>query len=298
MQSPEPTIAAAVEDCRKLLADRSQTPWLDARLLTSHVTGLDASAVIAYGDSILRHDLRRKLYDLVERRASGEPVAHLVGCKEFYGLRLRVDADVLVPRPETECLVAAVIDDWRTQAPRVLDLGTGSGAIACALAHSLPNARVLATDVSIAALSVARRNVEALGLCDRVTLEAGDLFSAVPPGSTFDAIVANLPYVGDDDAHALDDGVRAYEPHVALFAGGDGLDIYRRMFGDAPRRVRPGGALYCECGPFNARSLVSIARSAFPQAAVALHTDYAGLERIVAVRLPQAGSSDVEGRPL
>jgi len=284
MRSSDQTIADAVEAGRRRLSGRSDTPWLDARLLTSHITGLDASAVIAYGDNLLVPGLQRRLDALFERRARGEPVAYLIGHKEFYGLRLSVDSSVLVPRAETETLVTAVIEDWRGTAPRILDMGTGSGAIACALAHALGGAAVLATDVSAQALAVAKKNVKRLHLEGRVGLAIGDLFAAVPVELRFDVIVANLPYVGEADREALADNVRLHEPAIALLAGADGLDVYRRMLTDAPRYVTDRGSIYCECSAFNARQLAALGQRAFPQARVCVLKDSAGLERVVAVR--------------
>ncbi|MBV8171881.1 MAG: HemK family protein methyltransferase, partial [Candidatus Eremiobacteraeota bacterium] len=177
MRSPErlgadaggETIATAVESSRRTLAGRSSTPGLDARMLASHVTGLDASALIAYGDHRLPPRRLGQLQTLTARRAAGEPIAYLIGFKEFCGLRIAVDPRVLIPRPETEELVQRVIADWRGRRARVLDLGTGSGAIACALAEGLHEASVTALDASADALAVARQNVEALGFLDRIT---------------------------------------------------------------------------------------------------------------------------------
>ncbi len=276
------SIAGAVETCRLRLVGISDTPWLDARILASHVTGLDASAIVAYGDNRLAPARREKLFALAERRAQGEPVAYLVGFKEFCGNRIAVDRRVLVPRPETEELVAAVAADWRHASPEILELGTGSGAIACALAQLLPDASITATDASAAALEVAGANIGALCLVDRIRLRAGDLFDAVPAAQRYDVIVANLPYVGDEDP-ALHADVRAHEPAQALFAGADGLEVYGRMFATAPAHLRDAGRIYCECGPKNAAGLAAIARAAFPQRSIEIRHDIAGLERMVIV---------------
>ncbi|MDQ6824024.1 MAG: peptide chain release factor N(5)-glutamine methyltransferase, partial [Candidatus Eremiobacteraeota bacterium] len=284
MQSPDLTIGGALEIGRLRLSDVSSTPWLDARILASHVTGLDASAVIAYDECRLSQKQRRQLFALLDRRAAGEPIAYLVGVKEFCGLRLAVNQHVLVPREETETLVMAVADDWRGQSIDVLDLGTGCGAIACAIAHLLPRARVLGTDVSDQALDVARHNVASLGLGDRVAVCHADLFDGVGASRKFDAIAANLPYVGEEDTAMLERGVSEHEPSRALFAGADGLDIYRRMFVEARGFLRPGAAVYCECSPLNAEELGVLARASFPTAEVAIKTDLSGLKRVVIVR--------------
>jgi len=290
MRSPErrfhrvaaDTIAAAVELCRRRLIGVSDTPWLDARVLASHVTGLDASAIVAYGEHRLPARRREELEALTSRRAAGEPVAYLVGFKEFCGLRVAVDRRVLVPRPETEELVLAVVEDWRGRKPDILDLGTGSGAIACALADMLPNAAVVATDVSIGALQVAAENVARFALGERIELVHGDLFEPLERDRRFDAIVANLPYVRDGDPE-LAPGVRAYEPALALDAGLDGLDVYRRMFQEAPRHLLEGGRVYCECGPATAADLATTASAAFPDRTVSIRHDIGGRERMVLV---------------
>jgi release factor glutamine methyltransferase len=278
------TIAGAVEACRRRLAEVSEAPWLEARLLASHVTGLDSSAIVAYGDSELERSRAQKLADLTARRMSGEPLAYLVGFKEFCGLRIAVNKHVLVPRSETEELVEAVVLDWRGRAPDILDLGTGSGAIACALANALPRAQLWAVDLSPEALTVAKTNVEAHLNLDRITVLQGDLFATLPKDLTFDVIVANLPYVAKDDP-ALAADVREHEPALALDGGSDGLDVYRRMLEAAPTYLRTAGALYCECGPGNAYEIAALAQKAFARAHVDVRDDLAGRARIVIVSL-------------
>jgi release factor glutamine methyltransferase len=277
------TIAAAVEACRRRLVPVASAPWLEARLLASHVTGLDASAIVAYGDNLIEPARAQRLADLTARRLAGEPLAYIVGFKEFCGLRIAVDDRVLVPRPETEELVEAIAADWRGRAADILDLGTGSGAIACALARSLPNAHIVATDISEHALEVARSNVERLLFGERIRLARGDLFEAVPAGMTFDGIAANLPYVREDDSD-LEPMVRANEPHVALFGGRDGLDVFRRVVERAQSFMKPESALYCECSPKNAYELAGIARDAIPDAAISIRADVSGRERFVIAR--------------
>lgn len=277
------TIAAAIEAGRVELSGRSPTPALDARVLAGSALELDASALIAYGENQVDAARLRRLASMVARRKAGEPVAYIVGVKEFCGLRLAVDRRVLIPRPETEELVLRVSRDRRGGAPSILDLGTGSGAIACALADALPDARILATDIDRDALDVAAENVDALALADRVTVAHGDLFDAVEKGSRFDAIVANLPYVGEADGDLLEPGVRDFEPPQALFGGSDGLDVYRRMLPSAPSFLAAGGKVYMECGPRNAIELAGLAKRAFPDKDVEIVNDLAGRERMVVV---------------
>ncbi len=284
------TIADVVEACRQRLRGVSPTPWLDARLLVQFVTGLDASAVVAYGDARLEHRLAERVFALAARRADGEPMAYIVGRTWFCGLEIAVDRRALVPRPETEDLVALVVERLAASpAPRVADIGTGSGAIACAVAHFLPRGSVDASDVSADALELAATNVARLGFSDQVRLLQGDLFEAFAPGVRFDAAVANLPYVAETRLDLVEPGVLEHEPHLALLGGSDGLDVYRRLLAQAPERLVAGGALYMECSPLHAQTLLSLARRAFPRWQCSLHRDAAGLDRIVACESHSAG---------
>ncbi|HET9342187.1 MAG TPA: peptide chain release factor N(5)-glutamine methyltransferase [Candidatus Eremiobacteraceae bacterium] len=283
MSASDLSIAAAIEAGRVELTGRSPTPALDARVLASSALELDASALIAYGENIVDRARLRRLASMVARRKAGEPVAYIVGAKEFRGLRLTVDRRVLIPRPETELLVARVVQDHRGRAASIIDLGTGSGAIACALADALPDAQIVATDADRDALDVATENVDSLGFAVQVTLRHGDLFDAVDAKLRFDAIVANLPYVGESDGDLLEPGVRDFEPPLALFGGADGLDVYRRMLPSAPRFLADGGKLYMECGPRNALELARLAKDAFPERDVEVASDLAGIERMVVV---------------
>jgi len=283
MTASDLSIAAAIEAGRVELTGRSPTPALDARVLAASALELDASALIAYGENMVDTAQLRRLASMVARRKAGEPVAYIVGAKEFRGLRLTVDRRVLIPRPETEELVARVVQDHRGSAASIIDLGTGSGAIACALADALPDAQIIATDVDRDALDVAVENVDALGFADQVTLRHGDLFDAVDESCRFDAIVANLPYVGESDGELLEPGVRDFEPPQALFGGADGLDVYRRMLPSAPRFLAEGGRLYMECGPRNALELAGLAKHVFPAKGVEVLSDLAGRDRVVVV---------------
>jgi len=275
------TIAEAIEACRDRLRGVSRTPWLDARLLAQYVTGLDASAVIAYGDASIDTRKRSRLFELAERRAAGEPVAYIIGRKAFCGLEIAVDRRALVPRPETEELVLACVDDWVGQAPAIADIGTGSGAIACGLAHLIPRAHITASDASAEALELAAHNVNELGFSEQVTLVHSNLFTQFPNDARFDVIIANLPYVGTDSLDELQAGVRDYEPAQALLGGLDGLDVYRPLLTQAPERLRVGGALYLECAPRNADSLRSLVAAAFADIQTEIRKDSAGLDRIV-----------------
>ncbi|MGB7547259.1 MAG: peptide chain release factor N(5)-glutamine methyltransferase [Terracidiphilus sp.] len=193
-------------------------------------------------------DHGREFRALIERRLAGEPIQHITGETEFYGLPFRVTPDVLIPRPETEHLVEKVLAlAAGLRAPRIVDVGTGSGAIAVALAHKLPHAQITATDLSAAALDLARENAERNGVAARIRFLRGDLLAPVA-GEAFDIIVSNPPYVSTADRASLSVEVRDYEPALALFAGPDGLDIYRRLIPHAFAALTSGGFLALEIG--------------------------------------------------
>jgi release factor glutamine methyltransferase len=220
------------------------------------------------------------LRELVKRRQAGEPVAYLTGHKEFWSLDLLVDARVLIPRPDTETAIEealARLDARAALAPRIADVGTGSGAIALALAKSRPAAAVFATDLSPDALAVARGNAERLGLI--VTFGEGDLVAPLRPHAPFDLIVANLPYVRTADIAGLAPEVRS-EPQRALDGGTDGLDLVRRLVADAPAVLGPGGALVLEIGAGQADDTAALLRAAGFED-VRARADLGGVDRVV-----------------
>jgi release factor glutamine methyltransferase len=218
---------------------------------------------------------------LVDRRALGEPLAYLTGVKGFYDIELRVTRDVLVPRPETEILAEWAVARARARrGARVLDVGTGSGALALVCARHVPDALAHATDVSVDALRVASDNARRLGLADRVTWHQADLLPDTP--STFDVVMANLPYVGDHEKADVADDVLAWEPHVALFGGGDGLDVVRRLLGLLPSRLAHDADVGLEIGWQQAAEAVRLVEDALEGATVGLHRDLAGHPRMVA----------------
>jgi release factor glutamine methyltransferase len=256
----------------------------DAELLLAHVLGVDPAWLVAHDDAEIGEAPARRFAELVERRRRGEPLAYLIGSAGFYRREFMVDERVLVPRPETEHLVEAALEHLRAHArPRVLDVGTGSGAIACTIAAELANAHVDAVDASLDALDVARENCRRLGVQQRVRLVHGDLTQPVS-GERYHAIVANLPYVPTAEIARPPDPV-SFEPRAALDGGSDGLAIYRRLLPDLPALLEPGGLVLAEAAPPTIQGLASLAREAFPNAAVTIGYDYAGLERFVRVRV-------------
>jgi len=217
----------------------------EARLLLAEACGFSEASVIAQGEQELPPEIEARFGQMVARRRDGEPIAYIVGRREFYSLPLSVGPPVLIPRPETELLVDLALERIAPQAPAsVLDLGTGSGAIALAIKRNRPRARMVAVEISAAALEYARRNAAKLGL--EIELLHGRWFDPVP-GERFDVVVSNPPYVALGDAHLWQDDVR-FEPPPALVAGKDGLDSIREIARSAARFVRPGGWLLLEHG--------------------------------------------------
>jgi len=273
-------LGAAVDALR---AAGVEDPRLDAELLLAEATGWSRAALVAEPGAEVPPAAGRSFGEMVRRRLRREPVAYILGRKGFRGIELAVDSRVLIPRPETELLVELALEE---QPGRVLDIGTGSGAIALAVADELPECEVVATDTSPGALAVARANAERLGLADRVRFLAGTL----PEGESFDLVLANLPYVAERDWPTLQPEVTQWEPREALLAGPDGLDAYRALLvtksaGPLCRigRLRSGG-LCVEVGEGQAPAVASLMRDA-GFAEVETRRDLAGIERVVIGRM-------------
>ncbi len=260
------------------------SPRLDAELLLAHALSCDRVRLYLDFDKPLGAAELAAFRELVRRRVEGEPVAYLTGAKEFHGRRFRVDARVLVPRPETELLLEAALPAL-PEGGAALDLCTGSGALALTLALERPGARVTATDLSAEALEVAAANAAALGA--KVELLRGDLLGALPsPPPRFDVIVANPPYVPSGEWEGLPREVRR-EPRLALDGGPDGLRLLSRIAAEAPRFLRPGGLLVAEMHESHLEALPRLCREAGFASAEA-RRDLAGLPRLVVARLGAA----------
>ena len=219
----------------------------DAEVLLLHLIHRDRAFLIAHPLDTLTAEGAVRYYALIERRLAGEPIQYLIGETEFYGLPFHVDRNVLIPRPETEHLVEQALRlAANFERPRIVDVGTGSGAIAVALACKLPAARITAIDVSAQALAIARGNAELNGVAERIRFLGGDLLAPVA-GEQFEMVVSNPPYVAESDRASLAVEVRNYEPALALFAGA-GLDIYRRLIPCAWAVLAAGGFLAMEIG--------------------------------------------------
>jgi release factor glutamine methyltransferase len=254
-------------------------PRLDAEVLLAAAAGRDRAALLVDREATIEPAAARAFGAMVRRRLRREPVAYIVGSKGFRRLELAVDRRVLVPRPETELLVEVALE---LSPARVLDVGTGSGAVALAVADEIPAAEVVATDTSPGALEVARANAARLGLGERVRFEPG----TVPAGERFDLVLANLPYVAEREWPGLAPEVTRWEPREALLAGPDGLDAYRALFGPGGvRRLSPSGlqatnAVAVEIGIGQAEAVAELIRAA-GFAAVETRRDLAGIERVV-----------------
>lgn len=227
----------------------SESPRLDAEVMLASVLGWERVQLYTHFEDEIGEAQRGRYRDLVRRRAEGAPVAYLVGRKEFYSLRFDVSPAVLIPRPESEFVVIEAIEALKTlEAPRLVDVGTGSGCLAVSCAHQLPKAKVTAIDISPQALEVARKNAERHKLTDRVEFLEGDLLTPLADAPTLDAIVSNPPYIPTADVANLEPGVRDHEPTLALDGGADGLEVVRRLIREAAPRLKPGGHLILEIG--------------------------------------------------
>lgn len=265
----------------------ADSPRLDAEVLLAHARGCRRIELYTAYEEPADEGLRSRFRELVKQRASGMPVAYLVGQREFFSLAFEVTTDVLIPRPETEDLVVRGLDLLRQNAlglngdpPLIADVGTGSGVLAIALARHLPTARATAVDVSSAALDVARRNAARHGVADRIEFVCGDLFDQVEAGRKFHLIVSNPPYVAASEWNDLPDDVRKYEPRLALDGGPDGVAIIERLALAAPQRLFPQGRLLMEIGPAIAERVERLLADQAQFAHVSLRRDLGGLPRV------------------
>ncbi|MHB9036810.1 MAG: peptide chain release factor N(5)-glutamine methyltransferase [Armatimonadota bacterium] len=260
-----------------------ESPLLESQLLMAKALGCGRGDIIAHPERSLSDSERDMFLSLVDKRASHHPLAYILGHREFYGLDIEVSPGVLIPRQETEILVESIISRLNALAfePIIADIGTGSGAIAIAIAASMPSAKIYATEISPEALKVARRNIENHLLSDRLTLLEGDMLDPLKNlGIEFDAIVSNPPYIPSAEIETLQPEVAVYEPRGALDGGPDGLDAYRRLFPDALGLLRESGFVAVEVGMGEADAVKEIARAAGYRE-IDIIRDFAGIERVV-----------------
>ena len=268
----------AIDDFR---ARGIETPRLDAELLLSKALGATRIQLIVDATRPLAPDELARMRDFVKRRRTREPVAYILGEREFYGRAFRVDARVLVPRPDTETLVDVALERSRavSLSMRALDLCTGSGCVAISLGRERPTASGVATDVSPGALAVARDNALRLGAYN-VAFREGDLYAAVDTGRRFDVVTANPPYIAAGEIPSLAPEIREHEPRLALEAGDDGLALLRRVVEGAPAHLVPGGILAVEVGAGEAGDVATLFEAAGFDA-VEVRRDHGRIERVV-----------------
>jgi release factor glutamine methyltransferase len=284
--------AQTVDAARRALTARFKSAHiesseLDARVLVGAVLGLDLTGLIAAANQSLTSEQSLRLEDFSRRRLGGEPVARILGAKEFWGLPLALSPATLVPRPDTETVVELALEMLRA-APhpdrrlRIADIGTGSGAILLALLSELPNACGVGTDIRPEALQTAHGNAVALGLADRADFVVCDYAAAL--SGPFDLIVSNPPYIRSADIAALAPEVRDHDPRAALDGGGDGLDAYRALIPQAAKLLAPGGALVVEVGHGQSEDARRLMAAAGLTGEQSVRTDLAGIRRAVAGR--------------
>jgi len=280
---------AQAQATARLRNEGVESPRLDAELLLAHVLDVNRAAILARPDRRLTPKELTRYRDLVARRAGREPLAYILGHREFFDLDLVLDRRVLIPRPETELLVEHALCIARNIVPpatttlAIADVGSGSGAIAVTLAVHLPHAIVYALDASAGALSVVAENASRYGVADRVHCLQGDLLSPLHEAGPVALITANLPYVSTDEWLALAPEIRDHEPRAALDGGVDGLSLIHRLLLTAGPSLQPGGAILLEIGASQGAAVTTLSREQFPLASVQLVQDYAGLDRLVLV---------------
>ncbi|MEM9364507.1 MAG: peptide chain release factor N(5)-glutamine methyltransferase [Planctomycetota bacterium] len=278
----------------------SDSPRLDAEILLAHARDCPRIALYTAFDDIPSEEERVAFRELVRRRGEGAPVAQLVGYREFYSLRFRVDENVLIPRPETEHLVIEALDQAKVLQSRlaeamldrplqILDVGTGSGAIAVTLAKHLPAAQVTAVDISESALDIARWNADAHQVSDRITFHQSDLLASIPTESQFDLICSNPPYVSQDEYEDLPDTVREFEPREALLAGPTGTEVIDQLVPQAASHLVDQGQLIIELSPMIAETCLASVSQDSRWSGAELIRDLAGHQRILTLQFQLSG---------
>jgi len=269
---------------RELAAAGSPSARLDAEVLLMRLLGMDRPQLSMHPERELSQEEAAGFVRWVERRRLGEPVAYIVGGKEFWSLRFEVGREVLIPRPETECLIEEVLRFYHPpgEGLRIVDIGTGSGAIAVVLARELPAARVAATDISPGAIAVARRNAVAHGVAGRMDFFEGDLFGTA--SGDWDIVCSNPPYIREDQYGLLPEGIRNFEPPEALAAGPDGVAFHRRIIREGALRLKAGGRIFLEIGEEQRDRVEALFRQEGVYGDIDCRKDYGGIERVMTAR--------------
>lgn len=270
----------------------SSTPRLDAEVLLAHARDCERIELYTAFNEEPPEEVKAKFRELIKRRAVGEPVAYLVGKKEFYSISFKVGPECLIPRSETEHLVIECLDRAKAMQQtgqanpiQIADVCTGSGCVAIAIAKHLPNANVTAIDISDGALAIARDNVALHGLADRIDVRQGNLLDSVVAG-TLDFVVSNPPYVSESEFETLDKTVKNYEPKVALVSGETGLELIEQLVIQGASKLKSGGWFLCELSPMIADRALSFVMSMDGWSDASIIKDLAGLKRLVVARRP------------
>jgi release factor glutamine methyltransferase len=269
---------------RELAAGGSPSPRLDAEVLLMRCLGMDRLQLCMQPERELSQEEIAGFTRWIERRSLSEPVAYILGEKEFWSLRFEVSREVLIPRPETECLIEEVLRFYRPpgEGLRIIDIGTGSGAIGVVLARELPAARVAVTDISPEALAVARRNALSHGVSGRMEFVQGDLFAALSGG--FDIVCSNPPYIQKDQYDLLPEGIRNFEPREALMAGPDGVAFHRKIIWEGAHRLKAGGRVFLEIGEGQREAVEALFEENLGYDDISFRKDYGGINRVVSAR--------------
>ena len=268
----------------RLTAAEVDEPRLAAEVVLAHALNVSRAQLLARANESLTPDQLDRTQRDLERLINHEPLAYVVGHREFYDVDLLTDARALIPRPETECLIEHALKALADHpAPLIADVGTGCGAIAVTLARHLPQARVIATDLSPEALELARENAQRLGVAARIDFRAGSLLE--PIAESLDLLAANLPYIDDKDWPYLAKTIRGHEPKMAFLGGPDGLDLVRGLLRDAPRVTHLDSVIVLEIGAYHGDAVTEIARQHFPRAYIEIKPDYGGLERLAVIEV-------------
>ncbi len=274
-----------IESANALERVDSPSARLDAEVLLAFCLGCDRLEFLKNPEMTISKKQHSEFRKLLARRLRWEPVAYITGRKNFWTFSLRVNKDVLIPRPDTEIIVeetVALCRDIDSEAINILDVGTGSGAIALALAQEIPRGKVTATDISKSALALARKNARLLNLEDKIDFRQGDLFE--PLEEVFDIIVSNPPYITEAEYKGLPNGVKDYEPKIALLAGKNGLEFYEKLIDQAPGYLKKNGWLLLEIGAKQKKEVCALMEEAGRYDSITMRRDYAGLPRVVKAR--------------
>lgn len=279
------TIGQALADARTQLAEVTESPQLEARLLLSEICQQSTAWIFSHPEVELSPEQSQQYAAIIAQRATGYPVAYILGKRGFYHWGFTVTPDVLIPRPETELLVEKAATWAQNRHPegqglQIVDVGTGSGIIAISLAHLLPQSEVIAIDISLEALAVAQKNATQL-TTPNISFLNGSLLEPLAQNSAIDLIAANLPYIPTDDLKNLD--VSRWEPHLALDGGSDGLLLIQQLLQQSHHHLKPSGSLFLEIGANQGFAVTQLAYRIFPNAEINIHQDLAGLDRLVIV---------------